>query len=179
MLGATAVAIAGGGREIEDGPALSVFAAGFGAGRVDTSRSMRMQTRGRLRDPRAGPTRSRPQGTLLLLADPYSFPVAEFLGSSTPKSRASPSSAASRPRPRARAATGSSPTTTSLTSGAVAVCCSDDIPVRPSCRRAAVRSASRSRVTRAERNLLYELGGQPAVRRLQDLVLAADETSAS
>ncbi len=36
MLGATAVAIAGGGREIEDGPALSVFAAGFGAGRVDT-----------------------------------------------------------------------------------------------------------------------------------------------
>ena len=30
-------------------------------------------------------------------------------------------------------------------------------------------------VTRAERNLLYELAGQPAVRRLQDLVLAADD----
>ena len=40
MIGTTAVAIAGGGREIEDGPALSVFAASFAAGRIDRSCSM-------------------------------------------------------------------------------------------------------------------------------------------
>ena len=45
----------------------------------------------------------------------------------------------------------------------------------PSCRRAAARSVSRSRSRAPSSNLLYELAGQPAVRRLQDLVLAADE----
>ncbi|MET1001300.1 MAG: FIST N-terminal domain-containing protein, partial [Acidimicrobiia bacterium] len=35
MIGCTAGAIAGGSREVEDGPALSIFAARFGAGRAD------------------------------------------------------------------------------------------------------------------------------------------------
>ncbi len=84
-------------------------------------------------------------------------------------------SAGSRPRPRARAATGSSPTTTSLTTGAVAVLLSDDVPVRPVVSQGCRPIGQPFTVTRAERNLLYELAGQPAVRRLQDLVLAADD----
>ena len=35
MIGGTAVGVAGGGVEVEDGPGLSVLAARFGAGRVD------------------------------------------------------------------------------------------------------------------------------------------------
>ncbi len=35
MIGGTAVGVAGGGVEVEEGPGLSVLAASFGAGRVD------------------------------------------------------------------------------------------------------------------------------------------------
>ncbi|MGH8978038.1 MAG: FIST N-terminal domain-containing protein, partial [Acidimicrobiia bacterium] len=78
LIGTTAIAVAGGSREIEDGPALSIFAADFGTGRVDSFALDAMRTDDGfviLGWPDSVPGR----GTLLLLADPYSFPVSDFL----------------------------------------------------------------------------------------------------
>ena len=49
------------------------------------------------------------------------------------------------------------------------------MPVRPVVSQGCRPIGQPFTVTRAERNLLYELAGQPAVRRLQELVLAADD----
>jgi small ligand-binding sensory domain FIST len=174
MLGATAVAIAGGGREIEDGPALSVFAAGFGAGRVDTFSLDAMQTE-------EGfvilgwPDSVAPRGTLLLLADPHSFPVAEFLrlvNEQVPNLTVMGGLASAAAGPGGNRIVADAHI---ASTGAVAVLLSDDVPVRPVVSQGCRPLGQPFTVTRAERNLLYELAGQPAVRRLQDLVLAADD----
>jgi small ligand-binding sensory domain FIST len=74
-IGTTAVAVAGGEREIEDGPALSLFAARLPDARA---RTVRLEAE-RVEDGFAVsglPVRDRSEpGTLLLLADPFSFPV--------------------------------------------------------------------------------------------------------
>ena len=49
-IGCTAVGVAGGGVEVEDGPGLSVFAARFGAGRVDARRARDATRRATARD---------------------------------------------------------------------------------------------------------------------------------
>ena len=51
-IGCTMVGVAGGGVEVEDGPGLSVFAASFGAGRVDAIALETRADRRRLRDRR-------------------------------------------------------------------------------------------------------------------------------
>src|SRR5262249_9777143 len=78
VMGGTAVAVAGGSIEVEQEPGLSVFAARFGAGRVagvvlDAERTEEGFAIGGWPDEL--PTR----GTLLLLADPFSFPALDFL----------------------------------------------------------------------------------------------------
>jgi small ligand-binding sensory domain FIST len=52
---------------------------------------------------------------------------------------------------------------------------SEEVPIRPVVSQGCRPLGQAFTVTRAERNLVYELAGVPAVRRLQDLVLAADE----
>ena len=117
-----------------------------------------------------------PRGTLLLLADPYSFPVTDFL--------ALVQRAGSRARRRRRAGvvgrgSGRKPPRLSTTrigsTGAVAVLCSSDVPVRPVVSQGCRPIGQPFTVTKSERNLVFELAGQPAMQRLQELVLAADE----
>ena len=54
-----------------------------------------------------------------------------------------------------------------MTSGAVAVMCSDDVPIRPVVSQGCRPIGSPFTVTGAERNLVYELAGQPAMARLR------------
>ena len=78
FVGCTAVGVAGGSIEVENGPGLSVFAARFGAGRVTGVALDAIQTDDGVSIsgwPDELPTR----GTLLMLADPYSFPMPDFL----------------------------------------------------------------------------------------------------
>jgi|1186.fasta_scaffold02798_2 small ligand-binding sensory domain FIST len=78
MLGASAVAIAGGAREVEDGPALSVFAASLPGARLTPARFGVEQTA----DGAAitgWPDLDHVPSTLVLLADPFTFPVDGFL----------------------------------------------------------------------------------------------------
>jgi small ligand-binding sensory domain FIST len=175
MIGATAVAIAGGGREIEDGPALSVFAASFGAGRIDPLVLDALQTDDGFVIV-GWPDAVAPRGTLLMLADPYSFPVPEFLrlvNAQVPELTVIGGLASAAAGPGGNRLAGDD---FFGTSGAVAVLLSDDIAVRSVVSQGCRPIGQPYTVTRTEQNLLYELGGQPAVRRLQDLVLAADET---
>src|SRR3954466_13175489 len=78
MIGGTAVGVAGGGLEIEDGPGLSVFAASFGTGQIDGFALESHQTPDGWTIT-GWPDEVPDHGTLVMLADPFSFPVADFL----------------------------------------------------------------------------------------------------
>jgi small ligand-binding sensory domain FIST len=174
MIGCTAVAVAGGSREIEDSPGLSVFGARFGAGRMDALVLDAIQTDDGfviLGWPDSVPAR----GTLLMLADPYSFPVADLLrlvNAQVPELTVIGGMASAAAGPGGNRIVADARIESS---GAVAVLLSDDIPVRAVVSQGCRPIGRALTVTRAEHNLLYELAGQPAVNRLQDLVLAADE----
>jgi small ligand-binding sensory domain FIST len=62
-----------------------------------------------------------------------------------------------------------------MTTGAVAVLLSDDVPVTPVVSQGCRPIGQPFTVTNAKQNLVLELAGQPAMQRLQELVLAADE----
>ena len=174
MIGCTAVGVAGGGIEVEDAPGLSVFAASFGAGKVDGIVLEARQSPDGLSIvgwPDTVPGR----GTLLMLADPFSFPVGDFLalcnarvpgltvvgGLASAGMRAGTNRLVLDDRV--------------LTGGAVALLCSDDVPVRSVVSQGCRPIGKPLTVTRADRNLVYELAGRPAMSRLSELVQAASE----
>jgi small ligand-binding sensory domain FIST len=174
MIAATAVAVVGGRREVEDAPALSAFAARFDGGRVDLMHLDAIAADDELMIlgwPDAVPAR----GTLVLLADPYTFPVANFLrlmNEQVPDLEIVGGLASAAAGPGGNRLAGDERVTTS---GAVAVLLSDEIPVRPVVSQGCRPIGQALTVTRAERNLVEELAGRSAVERLQELVLAADE----
>ena len=62
-----------------------------------------------------------------------------------------------------------------MTTGAVAVMCSDDVPIRAVVSQGCRPIGKPLTITRAERNLVHELAGQPAMDRLQEIVQAATD----
>ena len=78
LLGMTAVSIVGGAREVEDSPALSLFAARF-EDAVLTPVSLAVQSTPDGSAVVGWPELDHEPSTLLLLADPFSFPVDGFL----------------------------------------------------------------------------------------------------
>lgn len=174
-IGATMVGVAGGGIEVENGPGLAVFAASFGAGRVD---AIALETR-ETDDgyeiagwPDSVPAR----GTMLMLAEPYSFPIGDFLtvcnerlpGVTVLGGMASAGTRAGMNR--------ISLDDRVFDQGAVALLCSDDVPVRAVVSQGCRPIGMPLTVTSAERNLVHELAGQPAMARLQEIVQAASES---
>ncbi len=174
-IGATMVGVAGGGLEVENSPGLAVFAASFGAGRVD---AIALETR-ETDDgyeiagwPDSVPAR----GTMLMLAEPYSFPIGDFLtvcnerlpGVTVLGGMASAGTRAGMNR--------ISLDDRVFDQGAVALLCSDDIPVRAVVSQGCRPIGMPLTVTSAERNLVHELAGQPAMARLQEIVHAASES---
>jgi small ligand-binding sensory domain FIST len=173
-IGCTAIAVAGGGREIEGAPGLSVFAARFATGHVDTF------TLDAVEDDdgyaiRGWPDSVPARGTLLLLADPFSFPVAHFLrlvNARLPEltvigGLASAAAAAGGNRLLAGRDLRSA--------GAVAAVISEDVPVQPVVSQGCRPIGRPFTVTKADRNLVHELGNLTALQRLEELVAVADE----
>jgi small ligand-binding sensory domain FIST len=78
MIGMTAVAVVGGAREVEDGPALSVFAASFPDAQL-TPVALGVERTPDGATITGWPELDRPPSALVLLADPFSFPVDGFL----------------------------------------------------------------------------------------------------
>jgi len=79
FVGCTAAAVAGGSVEVENSPGLSVFAARFGAGRVSGLALDAVQTADGF-SISGWPDEPADARHLLTLADPYSFPMPDFLG---------------------------------------------------------------------------------------------------
>jgi small ligand-binding sensory domain FIST len=173
-IGGTMVGVAGGGVEVEDGPGLSVLAASFGAGRIDP---IALETRetGDGYEIVGWPDSVPARGTMLMLAEPYSFPVADFLevcNARVPGVALIGGMASAGTRPGANRL---SLDDRVLSRGAVALLCSEDVPVRAVVSQGCRPIGTPLTVTRAERNLVFELAGQPAMARLQELVQAATE----
>jgi len=173
-IGATMVGVAGGGTEVEDGPGLSVLAATFGAGRID---AIALETRetGDGYEILGWPDWVPPRGAMLMLAEPYSFPVGDFLDVCNARIPGitligGMASAGMRPGTNRLALDDRV-----LDHGAVALVCSEDVPVRAVVSQGCRPIGTPLTVTSADRNLVFELAGQPAMARLQELVEAASD----
>jgi small ligand-binding sensory domain FIST len=173
LLGVTAGGVIGGSREVEAGPAFSVFAAHLPDATL-TPIALRMEDTPDGEAITGWPETSGTAPTLLLAADPFTFPADAFLrrlnedrpGLSVIGGLAS---AASHPggnrlvlddQVRADGAVG-------VFLDGVTV----DTVVSQGCR----PIGQPFTVTRADRNLVGELGGQPALQRLQELAAAVSD----
>jgi small ligand-binding sensory domain FIST len=155
LLGCAAVSVAGNGREVEDGPAVSLW-----AGRLGPVAPVLLDPDG------AGwpdPLPFEPQA-LLLLADPYTFAAGAFFDRL----------AAERPGLPVIGGMSSAPGGGRLaldgrivTAGAVGALL--QTPVRTIVSQGCRPIGAPYVVTRSERNVVYELGGQPALQRLLHL----------
>lgn len=186
LLGVTAVSVTGGPREVEERPAVALWAARFGSGRAVTAVRLPGTSPGDPGDPDepAGslvdlvPTGGGPEDDLLLLlADPFSFPADAF------------ARAVNHTRPGVRIAGGLAsaargPGGNRLLlddrlhdDGAVGVVLPAGAAATPVVSQGCRPIGDPFVVTRAEGQVVYELGGRPALTRLEELVasLGPDE----
>jgi small ligand-binding sensory domain FIST len=175
LIGGTAVAVAGGAHEVEENPALTVFAARLdGATLVPVT--LRVQETPDGAALTGWPSIDRAPGSLLLFADPFTFPVDAFL------------QRVNRDLPGLQiigglASAAGSPGGNRLVlddsvvdEGAVGVFVDGGSTEVRTLVSQGCRPIGRPYVvTRAEQNLIEELGGKPAIERLQELAGAASE----
>jgi small ligand-binding sensory domain FIST len=173
FVGATAAGVVQGAQGVEDGPALALW-----AGRLSTAPHpfhLRLEQAGSSWQV-AGldPARLDGAGAVLVLADPFTFPAREFLDGFGGPARPLPvigglASAADQAGGNRLVIGGRV-----VRHGAVGILLDPaDAPamvVSQGCRPVGQPLT----VTRAERNVLYELAGQPAYRRVMEMVEALD-----
>jgi small ligand-binding sensory domain FIST len=175
LVGGTAVAVAAGAHEIEEHPALTVFAARLD-GAALTPVTLRVQETPDGAALTGWPSLDRTPASLLLFADPFTFPVDAFL------------QRVNRDLPGLQiigglASAAGSPGGNRLVlddrvvdEGAVGVFVDGgSIEVRTLVSQGCRPIGRPYVVTRAEQNLIEELGGKPAIERLQELAGAASE----
>lgn len=173
LIGSTTGSVIGGRRQVEGVPAVSLF-----AGRVDGIRPVRIevsQTPGGIGlggfDPEAldGP------GTLVLLTDPFSFPIDGFLRDARdrfPKLTVAGGVATGARGPGGtRFVYGSS----IVTDGAVGFWCGPQTGITTRVAQGARPVGPVYTITGAEGNRIVELAGRPAAERVQELIRSADE----
>lgn len=174
LLGGTAVAVVGGAHEIEDAPALSVL-----AGRLDDTNLTPVVLR--VEDTPDGATISgwpdlaRPPRTLLLFADPFTFPVDGFLArcnDDLPSLRVIGGLASAAGNPGGNRLVLDDQV---LESGAVGVFLDGHVEVRTLVSQGCRPIGRPFVVTKADRNFVEELAGKPAIERLQEVAAGASE----
>jgi small ligand-binding sensory domain FIST len=173
MLGATAVGVVGGAHEVEDTPGIAVFAASCPDARL-TPVALDVE-----RTPDGAAITGWPEldgdpSTLLLLADPFSFPLDAFLGRLRDDRPAlqvigGAASAARGPGGNRLVLDGRITST-----GAVGVFV-DGLPVRAVVSQGCRPVGSPYVVTRGEGNRIHELAGRSALDRVQDTAAGASE----
>jgi small ligand-binding sensory domain FIST len=174
LVGTTAVSVIGGAREVEDQPALAAW-----AGTVGPVRATWLQASANFDDDWVfdglDADEAQRASTLLLLADPSSFPVDAFLvhvREHHPELAVVGGLASAGFVPNANRLTVDGET---RSHGAAAVLLSRGVAstvVSQGCR----PIGDALTVTRAERNVIYEIAGRPALERLQELLASLDET---
>ena len=174
LVGGTAVAVVGGSHEVEENPALALFAARFDDATL-TPVTLRLQETPDGAALTGWPSLDRPPASLLLFADPFTFPVDAFL------------QRVNRDLPGLQiigglASAAASPGGNRLVlddrvvdEGAVGVFVDGGIEVRTLVSQGCRPIGRPYVVTRAEQNLIEELAGRPAIERLQELAGGATE----
>ncbi len=172
LIGVTAMGVLGGSREIEEAPGLSLWAARWG---VDVE-PLRFEA---FDSPdgtviAGGTALPGLDGTLFLFADPFSFPVdglLEQLGALAPDLAVYGGMASA-----ARGAGGNVLILDDehFRDGAVGVRIPSSVPVTPVVSQGCRPFGQPLTVTRSERNMIYELAGQPALERLMGQVADLD-----
>ncbi|HZN13235.1 MAG TPA: FIST N-terminal domain-containing protein [Acidimicrobiales bacterium] len=178
LVGCSAVSIVGNGREVEDGPGVVLWAA-----TLDAPVAPVHLTVGRTADGLAlgGWPDDLPfePAALLLLADPFSFPAEPFFDHLADRYPGLPivggnASAASGPGGN-RLVVDDTVTTSGAVGALVGPGIDIDLVVSQGCRPVGQPFA----VTRAEENVVFELGGEPAFSRLTDIADKMAEEEAS
>lgn len=177
LMGATAVSIIGGAHEVEDGPALSVFAASFPDARI-TPVALGVEQTPDGATITGWPELDHEPSTLLLLADPFSFPIDGFLHRSNQArpDGGPPLQIIGGAASAARGPGGNRLVLDSLvtTSGAVGVFL-DGVDVQTVVSQGCRPVGSPYVITRGERNRVEELAGRSALDRLQECAATASE----
>lgn len=172
LVGAAAVSVIGGHREVEDRPGISVWAArsrGIQPVRIQTARTDEGWTIQGL--PRRAVDGNR---TLVLFADPYSFPAEGFLEqleSTCPGLTVVGGIASGAKGPGGSRLVVDD---TVHTDGAVGLLLGRDADVTPVVSQGCRPVGEPLVVTRCERNVVFELGGRPALERLREVVEELD-----
>lgn len=174
LVAVTAVSVLGGAREVEQHAALAMFALWSGAGSV---RPVRL-------DASAGPDGptvrgldgfTGASGTLVLAADPFSFPVERTL--EVLAERAPDLTVVGGMASAARRAGGNRLVLDGArhTDGAVGALLDESVPVTAVVSQGCRPIGDALTVTRAERNILYGLAGRPALDRVLEMVGRLDD----
>jgi len=166
LLGCAAVSVVGGGREVELGPAVSLWAGRTGA---VTPFHLTVATTPDGPSFTGWPDEVPDPSALLLIPDPFSFPVDTLLERLAADRPGLPvvggmASAANHPGGN-RLVLGDQV----LTSGAVGAFLGPDVTVATVVSQGCRPVGSPFVITRAEQNVVYELAGKPALERLQEV----------
>jgi small ligand-binding sensory domain FIST len=173
LLGGTAVSIIGGAHEIEDAAALSVFAAVFDDATL-TPVALRVEDTPDGAAVVGWPELDHEPGTLLLFAEPFSFPIDGFLrrlNEDRPELTVIGGLASAGGRPGANRLVLDEAVPED---GAVGVFL-DGVDVGTVVSQGCRPIGDAFVVTRSQRNFIEELGGRPAMTRLQELAENASD----
>jgi small ligand-binding sensory domain FIST len=180
LMGTTAVAVLGGSREVEDAPAIGLWAGRLTARprpvRLDATR-----TASGIALQGLSASTFEPGDALLLLADPFSLPVDAIIDALADLEMPEASGTLSVPVVGGMASAANTPGGNRLvlddevtSSGGVGVVLPGGVATRTVVSQGCRPIGDPMIVTRAEGNLVMEIAGRPALDRLDDLVRAAD-----
>ena len=180
LVGTTAVAVLGGSREVEDAPAIGLWA-GRLAARPRPVRLQATRTASGIALQGLSASTFEPGDALLLLADPFSLPVDAIIDALATFETSEASETLSVPVVGGMASAANTPGGNRLvlddevmSSGGVGVVLPGGVATRTVVSQGCRPIGDPMIVTRAEGNLVMEIAGRPALDRLDDLVRAAD-----
>jgi len=171
LLGAVAVSVVGPGREVERGAGISLWAAsdvsvvGLSLNAIDGAGNTGAGPPGVTGWPPAEELQFEPSG-LLLIADPFSFPIEEFLSWLDEHHPGLPVVGAMASAARMPGGNSLALGRSLQHSGAVGVLLGGEISMEPLVSQGSRPFGRPLVVTKAERNVIYELAGKPALERL-------------
>ncbi len=167
LLGCAAGTVVGGDREVEDEPAVSLWAGDTGPVAPFHLTSIGTPDG----DALVGWPAELPEGAsaLLLLADPFSFPVEAFLERLGNERPGLPVIGGLASAARGPGGNRLAVDDRVVSDGAVGCFLGPDVTVTPVVSQGCRPVGDPFTVTRSERNVIYELAGKPALERLQEL----------
>ena len=172
LVGGTAGAVIGGGREVEESPALSLFAARLPETLLTP---VRLEVVATPDGPSLIGWPDHPDGTMLLFADPFTFPADAFLervNEDLPKLQVIGGLASAAMQPGGNRLVVDDQI---LDSGAVGVVLAGGVEIRTVVSQGCRPVGKPYVVTKSDRNFILELGGKPALLRLQETASEASD----